>query len=163
MDYGTVKILFENWREYLKEQISPQDFKFTAVNKTDRNGGVIVRNIRKYRSDEEYKKWKIWAAILEGDVQISKTISHIKSGLGQNKKQSNEKLLAKIKDYVSDIQQSYFNPNQPAEHGLSEKEALKYANILKKKGFTQDSKGVFKSPLKQVITIKYLGAGDIKQ
>ncbi len=73
-----MKLLFENWREYLKEQISSQDFKFTAVNKTGRDGEVIVRNIQKYRSDEEYKKWKIWAATLEGDVQLSKTNSKIK-------------------------------------------------------------------------------------
>jgi len=153
--------LFENWREYLKEQISSQDFKFTAVNKTGRDGEVIVRNIQKYRSDEEYKKWKIWAATLEGDVQLSKTNSKIKGGL-ETIKSFEKSAPAKIKDYVNDVQQSYFNPNNPSEHGLSKEEALKYANILKKKGFTQDSKGIFKSPLRQVIVIKYLDAGNIK-
>ena len=161
MDYGTMKLLFENWREYLKEQISPQDFKFTAVNKTDRNGEVIVRNIQKYRSDEEYKKWKIWAATLEGDVQLSRTNSKIKGGLEAIKSFEKSERV-KVKDYANDVQQSYFNPNSPSEHGLSKEEALKYANILKKKGFTQDSKGIFKSPLRQVIAIKYLDAGNIK-
>mgnify|MGYP003113609789 CR=1 FL=1 len=151
-----MEILFENWRKYLKEQISLQDFKFTAVNKIDRAGKVIVRHIQKYRSDEEYKKWKIWAAILEGDVQISKTNSHIKAGLESIKKQNDEKINAKIKDYVNDVQQSYFNPNNPSDHGLNEKQALKYTNILKKKGFVQDSKGIFHSPLRQVIAIKYV-------
>lgn len=156
-----MKLLFENWREYLKEQISPQDFKFTAVNKTDRNGEVIVRNIQKYRSDEEYKKWKIWAAILEGDVQLSRTNSKIKGGL-EAIKSFEKSMRVKVKDYVNDVQQSYFNPNNPSEHGLSKEGALKYVNILKKKGFTQDSKGIFKSPLRQVIVIKYLDTGNIK-
>ena len=158
--------LFEDWRKYLKEQISPQDFKFTAVNRIDQTGEAVVRNIRKYKSDEEYKKWKIWAGILEGDVQISKTVSHTDGAfeeLGSTQALgSKEKRIAKIKDYVSDIQQSYFDPNSPSEHGLSKEEALKYANILKKKGFTQDSKGIFKSPLRQVIAIKYLDEGNIK-
>ena len=160
-----MKLLFENWREYLKEQISPQDFKFTAVNRTDRHGEVIVHKMIKYRSDEEYKKWKIWSAILEGDVQLSGIKNKIKGDLEMIKSFDEKGLSGKIKDYVNDVQQSYFNPNNPSEHNLSKEEALKYANILKKKGFTQDSKGIFKSPLRQLIVIKYLeylDAGNIK-
>ncbi len=41
---------------------------------------------------------------------------------------------------------------------LKQRRGFKVCKYFEEKGFTQDSKGIFKSPLRQVIVIKYLDA-----